>query len=509
MVQLNHPVSSMATPTNPPLSKNLRLKLILIMVWAILFPVIIGVAVLINEITQLPSTTLWLLLILSIAPMAVWAFIIWHILRPLNDLYEGVKVVMEGHTDHRFNIHTGDELETIAQLLNSVAVNLSQATSQSTQAKTDIVAERNKLNTIIASITDGVIVLDLHRNIVLVNIAAEKISGLTQQEILGQTADDFISFKTKDGKIETVADVLKVGQGQPTPKPIPLTLIGKRNTEKAVEVIVAPIAEGIQANLGCVLIIYDISQRQDLEQMQIDFVSMASHEIRTPLTSVVNYLQTVSDESAGKLDPELKGFLDRALLSAKQLSVLVTNLLDVSKVERGSMAIFLQPVNWEGKIQQIVSDNKAAAVQKGLLLTYHPPVSPLPQVMADETRINEVANNLISNAINHSKPGCSIDVSCRVEGKEVITAVADNGEGIPKEAIPHLFTKFFRVAGSLEQMKQGTGLGLYISKSIIDLHHGRIWVESEFGKGSTFYFSLPVATNSGPTMADLLKKPAV
>lgn len=417
---------------------------------------------------------------------------------------------MSGQTEHRFNIHTGDEIEAISNSLNTVAATLHQATSQSTLAKENVVAERNKLNTIIASITDGVVVLDLHRNIVLANKAAEKISGFAAQEITGQLADNFLLFKNKEGKAVTVAEAFKTGQGQTTPTPLSLTLIGKDKQEKQIELIVAPVAEGVQADLGCVLILYDISQRKALEQMQIDFVSMASHEIRTPLTSIVNYLQTVSDEAGGKLDPELKGFLDRALQSAKQLSVLVTNLLSVSKVERGSFSVLLQPLNWQQKLTQLVEDNRATAVQKGLTLTLSLPPQPLPQVMADEVRISEVVNNLISNAINYSKPSGSIEVSAKIEGNEVITAIADNGQGIPKEAIPNLFAKFFRVAGSLEQMRQGTGLGLYISKSIVQLHHGRIWVESELGKGSTFYFSLPIPDASGNTftMADLLKKPS-
>lgn len=517
MIQLNHPAPADTIPLTQSLGNNLRLKLILILTWAVFLPTALWIFLMRNT---LPTTAVWQLIAIFLIPLTLWISLIWRLLRPLNDLYEGIKVLTGGQMDHRFNIHSGDEIETISQSLNTVANNLSQATTQSTLAKENIISERNKLNTIIASITDGVIVLDLHRNVVLINKAAEKVSGYTPKELVGQLSDNFFSFKTKESKPMTVSDVykqglqpdgLRTGQEQPSPTPLSLTLVGKNNQEKQVEIIAAPIAEGIQANLGCVLILYDISQRKDLEQMQIDFVSMASHEIRTPLTSIVNYLQTVSDEATEKLDPELKGFLDRALLSAKQLSVLVTNLLNVSKVERGSLSVFLQPTDWQKKLIQIVEDNRTSAFQKGLSLTFKVPSAPLPQVMVDEIRISEVLNNLISNSINHNKPDGSIEVSAKIEGNEIITAVTDTGEGMPKEAIPHLFTKFFRVAGSLEQMKQGTGLGLYISKSIVELHHGRIWAESELGKGSTFYFSLPIAdaNHVNFTMADLLKKPTL
>jgi two-component system phosphate regulon sensor histidine kinase PhoR len=150
-----------------------------------------------------------------------------------------------------------------------------------------------------------------------------------------------------------------------------------------------------------------------------------------------------------------------------------------------------------------MSDNKPLAVQKNISLELTPVPPNLPHVLADPIRINEVLNNLISNALKHTKSGGWVKISTSVQGTEMVTSVSDNGEGIPKEALPHLFTKFYRVPGSLDKMKEGTGLGLFLAKSIIDMHKGRIWVESEVGKGSTFYFSIPVATQTS-TIANIV-----
>lgn len=229
------------------------------------------------------------------------------------------------------------------------------------------------------------------------------------------------------------------------------------------------------------------------EEKQIDIVSIAAHEFRTYLTNIINYLSVLSEESKTKLDPEEQVFLDRAFINAQQLSCLVDNLLNMSRLERGVFNSNPQPMDWQKNLNQVVENNRLQASQKNITLELTPPSQPLPKVLADLVKINEVLNNLITNAINYNQAGGWIKVKARVEGNEVITSISDNGIGIPQEALPRLFTKFFRVTKTPDQRGKGTGLGLYISKSIIDLHHGKIWAQSEEGKGSTFYFSLPIA----------------
>lgn len=236
-------------------------------------------------------------------------------------------------------------------------------------------------------------------------------------------------------------------------------------------------------------------QQQQLESMQVDFVSMTSHELRTPITSLIGYLNTLNQEARDKLTNDQKEFLDRSIVSAQQILAIVNNILNVSKVERGAFTVSLRAVDLVELIETAVSESKILASQKNILLEFKKPEGSIPKVSADNLRISEVLNNLINNAIIYSQSGGKVEVKVQSDNKQAVTSVVDNGPGIPKEAQPKIFTKFFRAQGALDKSSnsQGSGLGLFISKSIIDLHKGQIWFESEPGKGTTFHFSLPIA----------------
>ncbi|MBI4040073.1 PAS domain-containing sensor histidine kinase [Candidatus Daviesbacteria bacterium] len=254
----------------------------------------------------------------------------------------------------------------------------------------------------------------------------------------------------------------------------------------------AMIKEGAKSNLGSIITIHDVSEEHELETMKMDFVSMAAHELRTPLTSIKGYLSVFINENKDKFDNDQMMFLNRINISAEQLTGLIENLLNVSRIERGVVTLNPEQVNWAENLQAVVNEFKNRAEEKRIDLSFTPATVPLPTIKVDKIRINEVLGNLLSNAIAYTQPGGKVIVWAESDGKNIATHIKDTGEGIPKEAIPHLFTKFFRVSGVLEQGSKGTGLGLYISKSIIEMHHGKIWVESELGKGSTFSFSLPI-----------------
>jgi signal transduction histidine kinase len=167
----------------------------------------------------------------------------------------------------------------------------------------------------------------------------------------------------------------------------------------------------------------------------------------------------------------------------------------VSKIERHALNITPQPVDWPNHVKNLLYDFENYAKEQKVMLTYVEPTDVVPPINIDTLKIDEVLSNLVTNAISYSRTGGHVVVTIEKNGNEVITCVKDDGQGIPEAAIPHLFTKFFRVSGKLEQGSKGTGLGLYISKAIIQLHNGRIWVESEVGKGSMFKFALPIHTS--------------
>jgi signal transduction histidine kinase len=168
--------------------------------------------------------------------------------------------------------------------------------------------------------------------------------------------------------------------------------------------------------------------------------------------------------------------------------------LNVTKIERGVLKLDLASFSLEKMIEDALVNLEEVASQKNVHITFDKPKSSLPAIMGDQFRIRQVFTNLVSNAINYNQPGGWVTITMENLPDGITVHVSDNGQGIPKAAIPHLFTKFYRVGGALEQGSKGTGLGLFISKSIIERHNGKIWVESEEGKGSTFSFSIPSQT---------------
>jgi signal transduction histidine kinase len=241
--------------------------------------------------------------------------------------------------------------------------------------------------------------------------------------------------------------------------------------------------------IAALITFHDLTKTHQLEQMKIDFVALAAHELRTPLTEIKGYLDILENEATG-LTKSNRDFLKRTIASANQLNGLMHNLLNVSRIEHGELGYEPEPVDYVTFLHGIEPELQSSAVGQNRKLKLELPQK-LPPVTADATALREVIVNLVQNAIAHTAPKTgTITITVVKRRNEVETVVRDNGTGIPADALPHLFTKFYRV----EEMKsatRGTGLGLYICKSIIMAHGGNIWVESEEGKGSTFTFVLP------------------
>ncbi len=387
------------------------------------------------------------------------------------------------------------ELEELNIQLQSEQIIIENKVEQRTL---ELKAERNKIAVTLASIVDTVIAVDLKRNIIIFNKAAEKLTGYKLADVLGKPLDQIIKLFDNVTELspDTFCPVSSDGFEGIAYSKEGLELIGLNGKEAYVNLLAGQIREGKNANLGCILTLYDVTKEKQLEEMKLDFVAMAAHELRTPLTSIKGYLYIFMRDYLKFMDEEQTTILQRLNISAQKLSSLIENLLNVSRIERKSLNLNLQPIDWVSNIQVVILEFMEQVKDKKQELIFDSPSERLPQVKADPLRINEILSNLLSNAVNYTAPGGKIRVWVETKGDEIITHVSDTGQGIPKEALPHLFTKFFRVSGSLEPGSKGTGLGLYIAKSIINLHNGRIWVESEVGRGSTFSFSLPITSQN-------------
>lgn len=459
---------------------------------------------------------------------------------PIQELEKGAQIVGSGNLDYRLSIKTSDEIEQVSESFNKMAeqlkgfyssleekvaqrtkelsersklleeqkerlensailllrrdLDLREINEEMEKEKETISAERNKLEVIISGIKDAVIVVDLDRKIILFNNAAEDLTGFKAMEVLNKPIQEVI--KIYDERVELSSDVYSPIRTDNfegvTYSHMNLKILGKGDKESFANLISGQIKEGSSINLGAILTLHDVTQERQLEEMKLDFVSMAAHELRTPLTTIRGYLSVFVEENAKEFDKEQMVFLDRMTIATDQLVSLVENILSVSRIERGVFSMSPEPLDWDPVVEKTVSEFTQRAKERNIKLTYTKSETKLPKVFADKLRVVEIINNLIANAISYTMNGGKIKVWTERKGKEVITHIQDTGVGIPKEALQHLFTKFFRVSGKLSQGSKGTGLGLYIAKSITEMHHGKIWVESEPGKGSTFSFSLPV-----------------
>lgn len=242
---------------------------------------------------------------------------------------------------------------------------------------------------------------------------------------------------------------------------------------------------------------------KSLDKMKDQLIAVASHELRTPASNVQNYLWMVltRPKPTTVLDPEDKESLQKSLTGIRNLIKLIADILDVSKIEGGKMEVKLQAVGYEEVVRSAVDELMPRAQKKGLSLNYIPAPNSLSKAMADPTKLKEVLTNLITNAIKYTEHG-GIIVSTVQKEDEVVFSVKDTGRGIASENIPKLFQKFYREDNSLSASNPetgGTGLGLYITKSIIELMHGKIRVESILNQGSIFYFSLPTVNAAAIT----------
>lgn len=460
--------------------KGLHLKVTTICLLAGIFPCALNFFIPINPLLSI-------LISLASAILAI-VFLFW-VLKPLGDLIRSTRVFADGNLNYRAKVKSGDEFEDVADSFNLLAAKLTQNFHALENDRAVALYEKNKFNEILSSIIDGIIALDFNKNIIFFNKASEEITGFRLTEVYQKPIGEFIHlFSGTDEVFPKTYCQGNYNQG--------LILIGKEGKQTNVNTMTAEVSSTPQTNLNCILILHDLSKEKELEQMKLDFVSMASHELKTPLTSIIGYLSVFLNENRNNIPKENLLFLDKAFIAAQQLQTLIANLLNVNKIEKEQLSVSPELIEYLPIIKKAIDDLKNQANQKNIVISSKIPNEPLPKVLADPVRTSEVVVNLLSNAINYTNAGGKIEIAIQTSPTEITTSITDNGIGIPAEAIPRLFSKFFRVSNQLQKASKGTGLGLYISKSIVEKLHGKIWVESEVGKGSRFFFTLPAATQN-------------
>lgn len=238
-----------------------------------------------------------------------------------------------------------------------------------------------------------------------------------------------------------------------------------------------------------IVTLFDRTAQYNQDDEAMSFVALAVHELRTPLTMLRGYIEVFQDELSDKLDDELKDFMHKMEASASQLSAFVNNILNVSRIEANQMSMQLHEEQWDATLRNACEDAEMRAKVHGIELEYHIAEN-LPSVAVDRISIYEVVNNLLENAIKYSPNSKKIIIDSHLDDQgNIETTIQDFGLGIPTNVLPNLFDKFYRNHRTKTEVG-GTGLGLFLCKSIIDAHGGQIWAKSKEGQGSTFGFTL-------------------
>ncbi|MCL5411968.1 MAG: ATP-binding protein [Patescibacteria group bacterium] len=237
---------------------------------------------------------------------------------------------------------------------------------------------------------------------------------------------------------------------------------------------------------------------QEVDKLKDEFVSVATHELRTPMTAIKSYLWLILHKKDLKLDQKIHKYLDRAFISSERMLVLINDLLNLSRIESGRIQLEIKPTNLNEIVDETLAEIMPKAVEKSLQLIYNKPKGDSPKVMVDPQRFPEIVTNFAGNSIKFTPNGGKITVTATKKDNMIQIDVSDTGVGISKEDQKKLFKKFGRLDSSYKAVATsgGTGLGLYITKNLIELQGGKVWVESDLGKGATFSFTVPVAKES-------------
>lgn len=389
---------------------------------------------------------------------------------------------------HVFNKRYGNIfIEEDVHLLERLAKNAASIINTA-ETYRKVVHEKEELVETIEALYAGLIMVNKNGRIIQMNASAREIFGVTPEDVTsGKTFDVVI-------KDETVQEILRRALEEETGVAEEVTLADPENPEQQhiFQVQSALVRSDTGEIMGTAAIFNDITEIRNVDKMKTAFVSTVSHELRTPLTSIKGFISTLLQDTEGFYDNDTRHeFYTIIDTECDRLTRLITDLLNVSRIESGkSLQLNLKLVNVHELAEKVVRAQKSYTTKHTLHIGLDPKI---PLLEADEDKIDQILTNLVNNAIKYSPKGGNVTVHGKMMSDELVQlAVTDEGMGIPKEQIGKMFQRFHRVDNRDTREIGGTGIGLFLVKSLVETHHGKIWIESEVGKGTTFFFTLPL-----------------
>ncbi|MFZ6027083.1 MAG: GAF domain-containing protein [Chloroflexota bacterium] len=406
------------------------------------------------------------------------------------------------------NFFTPDQLELVQATAKQIAVALNnaqlfrlirdQAERLGDMLRTQHI-ETSRSQAILEAVADGVLVTDVQGKITLFNDSAEKVLGLGRQQVVGRSLEHFLGLFGKAG--QTWVETIRTWSEDPTtykPGDIYAEQIELDN-RRVVAVHLSPVR--LRSDfLGTVSIFRDITHMVEVDRLKSEFVATVSHELRTPMTSIKGYVDVMLMGATGQLSEQQSHFLKIVKSNTERLAILVNDLLDISRIEAGRATLSMQPVDVAKVVEASVADLKRRMEEENRSMQVDVDIpATLPHTYGDTERVRQIIDNLLENAYQYTPAEeweGRITVTAQQTNGDVQVDVKDNGIGISEEEQERVFERFYRGEDPLVLATSGTGLGLSIVQRLVEMHNGRIWMESTGvrGAGSTFSFTLPVAS---------------
>jgi len=395
------------------------------------------------------------------------------IFKPILNLTRKTMESVSGRVGHESQVYSGDEFGDLSKAIAQVSGQLKKTIEEITR-------EKGTLQAILGGMAEGVLLVDDRDRILLVNEALQRLFAISS-EVAEKTTLEVIRNVDLE---EAIQEVLRHGIQKNFEITLPVS------GEKTFEVNVSGIPSASTEMKGAIAVFHDITRLKELERARKDFVANVSHELRTPLAAIKGYVETLL-EGAWREEVALS-FIQVIQRHTDRLTRIVEDLLTLSRIEARGFKMESEQTPISDLIDDVFDVVKESASKKKITLLKGD-LAPTLLLRADPKHLEQVLINLLDNGIKYTPEDGTLEISVTERKDEFLFAIKDNGIGIPKEDLPRIFERFYRVDKGRSKELGGTGLGLSIVKHIVQAHHGRAWAESQLGKGSTFYFTLPKA----------------
>ncbi len=422
------------------------------------------------------DAVLYMSLIAAVTILITFSFIVnfpGYIANPIKELTDSIKEISRKNYSQRLHFKSNDEFGELAIAFNKMAKKLDEYDNSNLA---QIIFQKKRIETIINTMHDPIIGLDENNFVLFVNQEAIGILGISEVDMLGKYAPDVALHNDLLRVLLNETDVSK-----------PLKIFSENKESYFTKEILQIISDS--NIIGKVIVLKNVTKFKELDAAKTNFIATISHELKTPIASIKMGLKLLKDDRVGVVNEEQKKLIENISEDTSRLLKITGELLDLSQVESGTIQLHYNPTAPQEVVDYAIQSMKFQAEQKGVNIDIKIQEE-LPYLNIDIEKTAWVMVNLISNAIRYSAENSKIEIDIKKDKEHIIFSVKDFGKGIDPKYIDKIFDKFFRIPNGVPS--SGTGLGLAISKDFIESQQGIIWVESEFGKGSEFKFSLPI-----------------